>query len=213
MQRVLAAFRIVLAAASLAGIVVQLVLSVQASFGIVDFFSYFTILGNLFASVVFVVAAVRSLRGVPSTPGWELTRGAAVVYIAFVGVVFNTLLVGADLGELRPWINVVHHMVMPVAVVLDWLVDPPRYRIPVWAVPAALTVPAVYTAYTLVRGSVTGFTPYPFFDPDAVGGYGAVALYCAGLLVGFLVLAALTRWAGNALGRRAAVRRGASRTL
>lgn len=48
------------------------------------------------------------VAGVPSSRGWEVVRGASVVYLAFVGLVFNTLLVGADLGELVPWVNVVH---------------------------------------------------------------------------------------------------------
>lgn len=55
---------------------------------------------------------------------------------------------------------------------------------------------------TLIRGAILTWYPYPFFNPAQVGGYGGVALYCAGMLVGFLVLALLIRWAGNALGAR-----------
>lgn len=202
---VLAAVRLALAAASVAGVVTQVVLSVRADFSLVSVFSYFTILGNLYASTVFVIGAVRLLRGVPSSRGWEVARGAAVVYLAFVGIVFNTLLAGADLGELLPWVNVVHHMVIPAAVVVDWFVDRPRHRQPFTMVWAAAIVPAVYTAYTLIRGVLVGFYPYPFFNPARVGGYGGVALYCAALLVGFLVIAVLVRASGNAMVRRTAV--------
>lgn len=201
---VLAAVRLALAAASVAGVVTQVVLSVQVGFSLVSVFSYFTILSNLFASAVFVIGAVRLLRGTPSSRGWEVTRGASVVYLAFVGLVFNTLLAGADLGELLPWVNVVHHMLVPAAVVIDWFVDRPRYRQPFSMVWAAAIIPAVYTAYTLVRGALIGFYPYPFFNPARVGGYGGVALYCVALLIGFLVLALLTRATGNAMARRTA---------
>ena len=36
-------------------------------------------------------------------------RGAAVVYIVFVGLLFNTLLRDVDLGGLLPWFNAVCH--------------------------------------------------------------------------------------------------------
>lgn len=47
--------------------------------------------------------------------------------MAFVGIAFNTLLRDAALGGLTPWVNVVHHMLMPLAVV-DWILLPPRGR-------------------------------------------------------------------------------------
>lgn len=102
-------------------------------------------------------------------------------------------------------------MVIPAAVVLDWFVDRPRHRQPVSMIWAAAIVPAVYTAYSLVRGGLVGFYPYPFFNPARVGGHGGVALYCAALLVGFLVLAVLVRAWGNAMARRRAARADAPR--
>ena len=218
--------RLVFAAASVAGVITQLVIAVQTDFGVVSFFSYFTTLGNLFASVVFVVGAVwllgaRGAAGAGSGagtagagsgagqggaglggPAWQTVRGASVVYMAFVGIVFNTLLVGADLGGLLPWVNVVHHMLMPLVVVIDWLVWPPTRRITRRVALLWVIVPVVYTVYTLVRGAIVDFYPYPFFNPAASGGYGGVAAYCAALLVAFVLLAFGVRALGNALGRR-----------
>lgn len=194
--------RLLLAAASLAGVVTQLVIAIQTDFGLVNFFSYFTTLSNLFASIVFIVGAVKILRRSESSPRWEAVRGASVVYMAFVGIVFNTLLVGADLGGLLPWTNVVHHMLMPLAVVIDWVLMPPRRRLSTRTAWLWLIVPVVYTVYSVVRGAVTGFYCYPFFNPAAVGGYGGVAAYCAGLLVAFIVLALVIRLVGNALSLR-----------
>lgn len=160
-------------------------IAVRTDFGLVNFFSYFTTLSNLFASIVFIIGAVKILRRSDDGPRWEAVRGASVVYLAFVGIVFNTLLAGADLGGLLPWTNVVHHMLMPLAVVIDWVL-----------------VPVVYTGYSVVRGAITGFYCYPFFNPAAVGGYGGVAVYCVALLVAFIVLALVIRLVGNALSRR-----------
>lgn len=199
-RAVVITLRLVLAAASVAGVVTQFVIAVRTDFGITDFFSYFTTLSNLFGSVVFVVGAVRLWQGRGEVS--PAVRGASVVYLAFVGVVFNTLLVGADLGGLQPWVNVVHHMVMPLAVVVDWLVWPPRGRIRWSALVPWMAIVAAYVVYSLVRGAVTGFYAYPFFNPGRVGGYGGVTLYCLGMLVGFVAIALLVRWSGNVLGAR-----------
>lgn len=191
------AFRLTLAALSLAGVVVQFFITLQGGFGVVNFFSYFTILSNIFASVVFIIGAIRLARGYETSSIDVAIRAASVVYMVFVGIVFNTLLLGVDLGPLKPWINTVHHMVMPVAVLIDWLVWPPRSRISFRTALMWMIFPAVYVVYSLVRGAIVGFYPYPFFNPDAVGGYGGVALYCAGMLVAFVLLAFGVRWVAN----------------
>lgn len=201
-ERSAVVIRLLLAAASLAGVVTQLVIAVRTDFGLVNFFSYFTTLSNLFAGAVFVIGAVRLIRRRPGGATWEAVRGASVVYMAFVGIVFNTLLGDADLGGLLPWVNVVHHMLMPLAVVVDWLLLPPRAPLTLRVAALWVLAPVAYTVYSVVRGAVVGFYCYPFFDPAAVGGYGGVAGYCAVLLVAFVALALAIRASGNALGGR-----------
>lgn len=203
MRAIATVVRCVLAALSIAGVVTQTVIAVRLDVDVVDVFSYFTILGNLFASVVLLASAYRTVARVPSTPRWEAVRGANVVYIAFVGLVFNTLLADADLGPLMPWVNVVHHMLVPAAVVADWLLFPPRTRLSARWAWWTLVVPVAYTAYSLIRGPIAHFYPYPFFNPANFGGYGGVAGYCAVLLAAFIALAFGVRWVGNALGSRA----------
>ena len=190
-------FRLLFAALSLAGVITQLIIAIQIEFSVVSFFSYFTNLGNLFASIVFIVSAARLARGQQSSDVDVAIRGASVVYMAFIGIVFNTLLRGADLGDLKPWVNTVHHLVMPVAVVLDWLLWPPRSRISIRTTLLWMAFPVVYVVYSLIRGSATGFYAYPFFNPGVNGGYGGVAAYCAVMLVAFVGLAFLVRLAGN----------------
>lgn len=192
--------RLVLAALSLAGVIVQLMIAVRIGLSLVSFFGYFTNLANLIGSTVFIIGAVRLIRGVRPSAFDVAIRGASVVYLVFVGLVFNTLLLNADLGDLQPWVNVVHHMLMPLAVLIDWIVWPPRERIPVRAALLWMVFPAAYVVFTLIRGAIVGFYPYPFFNPAAVGGYGGVALYCAAMLVGFIALAFGVRWLGNRLG-------------
>ena len=53
-----------------------------------------------------------------------------------------------------------------------------------------LAFPVAWLVYTLVRGAVTGFYPYPFLDVDERG-YAAVAVACVAIAVLFVALAAL----------------------
>ena len=111
--------------------------------------------------------------------------------MVIVGLVFAMLLRNTDLGPLVPWVNTVTHHLMPVAVVLDWLLVPPRHTISLRRVVRWTVFPLLYLVYVLIRGAMVGWYPYPFLDPDKVGGYGGVALYVVAILVGFLVVSAL----------------------
>ena len=61
-----------------------------------------------------------------------------------------------------------------------------------------LLAPLAYFAYSLVRGPIAHWYPYPFLDPRSLGGYGRVALYAVVLAVAMGLLAAGV----NAIGRR-----------
>ena len=50
-----------------------------------------------------------------------------------------------------------------------------------------LIFPLLYFAYSLIRGAIVDWYPYPFMDPR-LHGYGHVALNCLVIAVGFAVL-------------------------
>ena len=197
-------FRLVLALASLGAMAFQLfAVHLPRGYSGINFFSYFTNLSNIVISVVFIVGAVRLIRSRPSSSADTAIRGAAVVYIALVGLIFNTLLRGADLSAINPTVNVILHYVLPIAGVVDWLVWPPKNRLPFVVTLWWMIFPAAYAIFSVVRGAIDGIYPYPFFDPSSVGGYGAVALYCAVMVVAFFVLAVVIWSLGNWRARRA----------
>jgi hypothetical protein len=148
----------------------------------VNFFSYFTNLSNIFASFVFILSALYLLKRRKPSKMDDIIRGASVLYMAVTGAVYVTLLVNEDLGLLLPWVNAQIHYVMPVAVVLDWLYQPQRSKLGLSQIWLWLIFPAVYLVYSLVRGAQVGWYPYPFLDPDKVGGYEGVAVFCIGIL-------------------------------
>ncbi len=200
-KRVMIVVRLVLAVAVLVAQVAQLSVSIRLDLGIVNFFSYFTNLSNTIAAVVFIIGAVRLARDVPDTRTWSIVRFCSVVNMVFVGLVFNTLLAGLDLGPLIPWVNVTLHMVMPAIVLIDWLVLPPTVR-PAWRDAwIGLVFPVVYSVYSLIRGPITGFYPYPFYNPAAVGGVGGLVLYLLALIVALAVLSVLLLGLGRICGR------------
>lgn len=192
-------FRLAFAALSLTAVGVQFfAVTIPQGHSILNFFCYFTNLSNIMISIVFIVSALRLISGRKDPSESDVAiRGGAVVYIVFVGVVFNTILADTDLGELIPWVNVVLHMIVPVAGLVDWIIWAPRRRLPFRIALWWMVWPAAYSIFSVARGAIDGFYPYPFFNPAASGGYGGVALWCLVLVVAFFVLAVFVRWIGN----------------
>jgi hypothetical protein len=193
--------RLVLGLLTLVAIASQLVIHVRMGASVVNFFSYFTNLSNLLAAGILLLTAKTR-----AASAW-LDRGRAIsaMNMAVVGIVFTLLLRSEDLGALQPWVNFVLHDLMPCVVVLDWLLDPPSIRLGVRDLVQFLVFPTAYLAYSLLRGALTGWYPYPFLNPTHVGGYGGVAVYAIGITLIFL----LVGWTLGALGnRRHEVKRG-----
>ncbi|HEY2401754.1 MAG TPA: Pr6Pr family membrane protein [Steroidobacteraceae bacterium] len=176
--------RVLLGLLTLVAIGNQLSIHHQTGASWINFFSYFTILSNLISAVVLLITAG------PRTPSRHLQsiRALSTINMAVVGIVFALLLRNEDLGSLRPWINFVLHYLMPCAVVVDWLLRPPTIRLRLRNLPALLVFPTAYLAYTLVRGRATGWFPYPFLNPQNVGGYAGVAAYAACITVLFVLV-------------------------
>lgn len=164
-----------------------------------DYFSYFTVLSNLFAAAMLLHGALRAPHR--RSRGTELLRAASVVYILTTGIVYLLLLSGH--APAHPWVNAILHYLLPVAVALDWLIDPPHVRLEIARTVVPLMVfPLVYVVYTLIRGAVVNWYPYFFVDPNRSGGYLLVAGDCLAVGAGIAGLILATALVGN---RRAPV--------
>jgi len=196
-RQVVAGIRIGFALLTVLAIVVQMLTSIgQGSFDPTRFFAFFTIQSNVFGVFVFLVLAARWRS--ERSAALDLLRGASVVYLSVTFVVVIWLLSGADLQVAIPWVDFVLHKLFPVVVVLDWLVDPPSTRLTLRDGLTWLAFPLVWVVVTLVRGGLDDWYPYPFLDP-ANGGSSSVALYVVAILVGFVLISAITIWLGNAM--------------
>ena len=201
-NRLLATVRIGFALLVVAALAFQIsVLVDEGVFSPTRFFLFFTVLSNLFAAAVLFEGGRRQLKGAQPVP--DMVRGASVVYMTVTYLVFAVLL--SDLQEQLQtnvvWVDTVLHRLMPVVVLADWLIDPPRRPIAFRPALIWLAYPLTWTAFTLVRGAVDGWYPYPFLDPEN-GGYGVVALYAVAILIGFLAVTWAVATIGSALRAR-----------
>ena len=165
-----------------------------STFSLANYFSYFTVLSNVATVLVLMIGGLID----PRSSGWQLVRGAVTLYMVITGIIYAVLLANIDVGVADPWTNNVVHRIMPVVLLLDWILAPPRRRISESRSLMWLLFPLIYGIYTLVRGPIVDWYPYPFLDPREQG-YIALAIGLVVLSVAFALMAL----AVNALGRLA----------
>ena len=190
MRYFLASYRGFFGVLTLVAVVVQCLKGAeQDNFQLSNFFSFFTIESNILAAIILLVSAYGALAQKRSAT-FALVRGAAVLYMVTTGIVYALLLSGLEvsLQTTIPWVNTVLHYLMPVVLLVDWLIDPPRRRISFKQASIWLVFPVLYLGYSLIRGAVTEWYPYPFLNPDN-GGYGGVAFVCVGIAAAIVGLA------------------------
>jgi hypothetical protein len=194
-RTILAQCRAGAGALGLVAVGVQFVAAAQTPhFNPANFFGYFTILSNIFAALVLVYAALR--RTTPSHR-LDVLRGAATVCMVLVGIVFSLLLAALE-SDIVPWVNAVVHYVMPVVLAIDWLIDPPRQRLTMRDGFWWLVFPLVYLIYTLIRGAIVHWYPYPFLDVAQTGA-AMVGTYVLAIFAAASILVSVVMGIGNRL--------------
>lgn len=186
--KVIASYRLIMAAVVCAAVLTQLMSSIEHHRSITNFFSFFTIESNIIGMSVIAISAFAVLAG----KKWKqeaMLRGAAATYMLVTGIIFALLLSGltARLQTTIPWVNSVLHYIFPIFMVLDWIIDPPKQLITFKRALCWIVFPVAYVTYSLVRGPLVDWYPYPFLDP-ADGGYLKLLVTCLVMLTGGIVL-------------------------
>lgn len=193
---VIAALRLVTGLALLSTIVIQIAdRVVHDAFDPWEYFSYFTIETSLINVVVFIVGAYMAATLVEDTRLYTAVRMSALTYAVVTAGVYNLLLRNvpyAGAYEGLHWPNEVIHVVIPAAILLDWVFSPGRPALPWSSLRIVLVYPVLWLAYTLGRGAASGgeIYPYPFLDPDTAG-WGSVVAYILGLTAFLVAIGAL----------------------
>lgn len=155
---------------------------------IVRFASYLTIWSNVLVAWSTLSLALGRDR---DTRLWRALRLNAVVICFGGGIVHFFFL--RPLLDLSGWDLVADrllHVVVPLLAVVGWVRLGPRRRASTADLGPFLVLPVFWLGYTLIRGAIVDWYPYPFIDV-LEHGYGVVALNCLG--VGLLML--LLAWA------------------
>lgn len=148
------------------------------------YFAYFTILTNVFVTLVMARAAFApERRSGLNAPRVELM---AVTSILFVCIVYNLLL--ASRWDPQGWQKVadlIVHQAVPVLFALFWWLRP--HGLLIWR-DALFSAwwPAAYAGYGLSRGAVDGYYPYFFMDPSQAP-WTSVLLNMTGLVIAFVL--------------------------
>jgi hypothetical protein len=154
-----------------------------------NFFSFFTVEANTLAVISLALSSVALAAGTMSR-ALDLFRGAVTLYMTTTILIFIVLLSGYPSKDLTavPWDNTVLHYLMPVIIMVDWLIAPPRRGITYRSAVVWLAFPLAYLFYSLIRGHFVHWYPYPFMNPTHHGYLGVIITS----IVIAVILAAIT---------------------
>ncbi len=199
-RKSIAVARVGFAVLALVSIVAQFTRSFDDPFlGASNFPFLFTYQSNFLAVLVLLGGARRLWDNQVDSQRWDLIRGAVVTWMATTGIVHAILPTSANdtgVSYNYQWGTDVLHIVMPLVLLLDWLLVPPRHRLTFKHALLWTVYPLVFAGFSLVRGPFVEWYPYPFLDPRE-NGWGSVALYVVGIAVGFLLFSWLVVTIGN----------------
>ena len=175
-------------------IVLQFVLSTGTA---ANFFSFFTIQNNLLVAIS--TTCIALLGNTPAGKFFNKPEvlSAIALYIFVVALVYNTVLRG--ISPLIGWgilTDTLLHVINPILFLIFWWLKRKHkvlhYK---WAF-VWLLYPFAYLAYTLIRGSLVSWYPYPFINAANLG-YDKILQNVFMMLLVFLLgglgLIALTR--------------------
>jgi len=194
---------------AIAGVVIQLFVTASLKTGFFttptartfNVFVFFTIQSNLIVGATCLLLAIDPTRSSLGFRAWRLT---GIVAITITGLVYHTVL--ASLFDLESWALVADnliHTVVPVLAVLGWLVVGPRGLTSRTVVRLSVLFPIAWLIFTLIRGAIVHFYPYPFVDVSRYG-YVRVSINCVWVAVLYLGLASGAAALDRRLGARAA---------
>jgi len=165
-----------------------------ASFAIGNFFAYFTVLSAMATVLVLATASGIALRR-PRDPAWlDMARVMITTYILVSGIVYAIIVLqaaGVNYSIAVPWSSQILHFWIPAFVLLDWIVDPYKARVPWRYLAWVIVFPILWLVVTLIRGDLLGWYPYFFLDARQVSGPTETVLYCALIVVIITGIAAI----------------------
>ena len=169
---------------------------------LIRYFSYFTILTNLLVAVCCTSILIKPDARLSQFFEKPKTLTAITVYILIVGIIYNLILrfLWKPTG-LQLIVDELLHSVIPVLFLLVWLLFVQKSRLTWKHVFPWLIYPSAYVVFIFIRGSFSGFYPYPFIHVGSLGLEKAI-LNAIGIALAFLVISLLFIVVAKVLSRR-----------
>ncbi|MBC3922242.1 Pr6Pr family membrane protein [Pseudomonas lurida] len=157
--------------------------------GLINFFSFFTVLTNTLAVVVLSYALVRRESAAKRFFLSPAVCSGIAASIVVVSLAYSLLLrhLWSPAG-FQFIADELLHDVMPVLFLIYWWRCVPKGSVRLKHIGAWMIYPLVYFAYALLRGDLLGQYQYPFIDVSTLG-YPQVFVNAGGILAGFVVIA------------------------
>ena len=141
--------------------------SKAASFGeiLARYFSYFTLLTNLIVAAVATTLLLARNTGVGKFAAQYGTLTAVTTYILIVGIIYNIVLrpLWKPTGLQKP-VDELLHTIIPLLFFVYWFLAVRKKKLSYMGFLPWLLYPLLYIIFILIRGSYSGFYPYPFID-------------------------------------------------
>ncbi|SEO81918.1 hypothetical protein SAMN05444671_1330 [Flavobacterium sp. CF108] len=158
---------------------------------IANFFSYFTILSNLLIalSLTFSIFLPKTKTGIFFSS--LSVQTAITLYVFIVALVYNIVLRG--IWIVTGWQLIVDnmlHVLNPILYILYWLRYSEKEKLS-WKDGIYWTIfPFLYLIYSLIRGVITNWYPYPFLNAVQIG-YKTVLVNVGVMIIVFFIIGLL----------------------
>ncbi len=155
----------------------------------INFFSYFTIQCNLLVAISLTLSSLSTNSTIGIFFSSLSVQSAIALYIFIVALVYNLILRGLFAWTGWQWfVDNMLHVVIPVLYILYWLFYKTSSRLKWQDGIYWMFYPLLYLIYSLVRGSIVQWYPYPFLHAGNLG-YPTVVTNITMVIVVFLVAA------------------------
>lgn len=184
-------FGLFVAATAWFSVIFQLIIA-TVPFG--NFISFFTIECNLLVATALTWSILLPHTSIGKFFSGTSVQTAIALYIFIVALVYNTVLRG--LFDLKGWgyfLDNMLHVVVPLLFVLYWAFFTPKKRLEwkdglYWVI-----FPTFYLIYSMIRGAIIHWYPYPFLDADTYG-YETVSVNVLVMIAAFLSAGIVLIW-------------------
>ena len=168
-----------------------LVLDSKTIYDALNMFSYYTIQSNLLVAAALALSIWGRVKDREDSLLLVLFKSGTVLWILVTGIVYHLMLSGLwHPGGRTAFANLAVHYCTPLGMFLNWLIFEKKGRYKFIFAFYWLSYPFLYIIGSWLRGWLTGFYPYWFFNPtqpypDGAGSLGTMLMIVGILSLGF----------------------------